>query len=108
MGDTRAAGTCPLSAELRLSAREPLFFELPEIARPPLLLLAPEGLQVGPGVKTSVVPVVENDAHRVIADGPEIVDLHVPFLRDSHTLIRAVPLNFSRRAHHPQHLGCQL
>jgi len=40
-----------------------------EILRPTLFALLSERAQVGPAVETGIVPIVEDDARRIVADG---------------------------------------
>src|SRR5690606_11803642 len=85
-----------------------LLLKLTEICRPSELLFPPQGPKIGPGVKPCVVPIVEDDAHRVVPDRTQIRNFHMALARNRNPLVRAVALHLGGWAHHAQHLGCQL
>ena len=72
------------------------------------VFLAAELGQIRPREQAGIVAVVEHDAHRVVADRPQLLDLDVALLRHRHALARTVPLHLRRRARHPQHFGRQI
>ena len=73
-----------------------------EVGVPLAGLVAAERVQHVPGVDAGVVPVVEQQAHRIVAHRLDADDGHVALARHGAPLIRAVALHLGARAFHPQ------
>src|SRR5690606_9615813 len=108
IGGPRRTETWGQEAELISAAAQAFMLKLTKVFGPPLLLLPAKDLQVGPGIESRVVTIVEHDPHGVVADRPQLPDLDVPLACDRHPLIRAVALHLGGRTHDAEHFGRQL
>src|SRR5579871_3269165 len=79
-----------------------------QVAGPVRRLLAPELVQVLPGVQAGVVAVVEDQLDRVLADRVHRADVHVLLAQHERLLPRTVALHLGRGGVHPQVLERQL
>src|SRR5438552_625406 len=77
----------------QLTPAQPLLCQCGEVLGPALVALGVQRLKVGPGVKAGVVAVVEDDAHCVVADRLELLDLDVALLADRHALLGGMALH---------------
>src|SRR5262249_56408888 len=87
---------------------QPLLRQRRQILGPALVALSVERLKIRPAVEPGVMAIVEDDAHGVIADRFQVLDLDVAFLSDRYALLGGVALHLGRRAPHAQHLCRQL
>lgn len=62
-------------------------------------------MQVIPCVNARIVPVIEDKADGVMADGLDIRDPDILFSRDCYLLPRSMPLHFGGRAFNAQEFG---
>src|SRR5689334_6837395 len=107
LGLSRADVRRKTVAKELLFAAQPLLRQGRKILSPTLVALLVQRLQVGPGIEAGVVAVVEYDAHGVVADWVQLLDLDAALPRDRHPLSGRMALHLCRRAHHAQHLGRQ-
>src|SRR5579875_3253316 len=100
-----AAGGARVSA-LRPAGETPLGESL-KIAPPALLVFDAELIEIAPRIDAGVVPVVESDAHGVIADRFDRDNADVGAAGNDGFLAGAMPLHLGRRALDAQILGRQ-
>src|SRR5579871_791490 len=87
----------PLSAACFSIPLKTLGGEAFQIGLPFLPVLAPEFEEIGPAIEAGIVPIVEDNAHRIMADRIERCDLHVALAGNERALQGTVALHFRTR-----------
>src|SRR5690242_2286475 len=76
-----------------------------EIGLPDPALVTAEPIQRRPGIDPGLMPIVEPDADRVVADRLDLGQADTAFAGYRHLLARVVALHLGRRAFDAQQLG---
>ena len=100
-----------IAAKLVFPARLPaqaFLRESGEVILPDLRVIAAELVEIIPAVDSGRMHVIEDEPHRIIADGMHFQNGNVLLAADGLALIRRMSLHLGARALHPQIFGAQI